>query len=251
MSAGSLPFTDAAAASRRGSAHEGNDDASTLLDARLPAVATARHGCLFAVCDGVSSVPSGGWAARTACERLAGFFEPESSGTLDGLLQGLNEIDWELRGKGVGMAACTLTAVWIARGVASVLRVGDSRVFRIRDGAIHEICPGGHRGRSLQAYLGMGPGLNQVLRTWQDPVRTGDVFLLTTDGLLSIAAPLDLAAAWWSAGMRPRACCEQAVALAEARGATDDATLVVVDVLADETPPHLLPATRAQDAPRT
>ncbi len=241
MTSPSLPFIDAAAASRRGSAHARNDDGSAILDARHPAVAAVRHGCLFAVCDGVSTVPHGGWAANTTCERLAGFFEPDAAGSLDGLLQGMNEIDWELRGRGVGMAACTLAAVWIAGGVASVIRVGDSRVFRIRDAALHEICAGGRGGRSLQAYLGMGPDLNQVLRTWQDPVRAGDVFLLATDGLLAIAGPHDLATAWWASGMRPRACAERATGLAEARGATDDATLVVVDVLSLEMPEDLLP----------
>jgi serine/threonine protein phosphatase PrpC len=245
VTTGSLPFLDAAAASRRGAAHAGNDDASTILDARHPAVLAARHGCLLAVCDGVSTVPAGGWAAATACERLAGFFEPEAQGTLDALLQGVNEIDWELRGRGVGMAACTLAAVWITRSVVSVLRVGDSRVFRIRDAVIHEVCAGGRGGRSLQAYLGMGPELNQVLRTWQDPVRAGDVFLIATDGLLSVAGPHDLASAWWSAGMRPRPCTERAIALAEARGATDDATVLVADVLALELPPGLPPPSPA------
>ena len=237
MTAGSLPLTDAAATSRRGSAHPQNDDRVAILDARTPAVAAARRGCLYAACDGVSTVPGGGWAAQTACERLAAFFEPDAEGTLDCLLQGVNEIDWELRGRGVGMAACTLAAVWIAGGVVCVLRVGDSRVFRIRDAAIHEVCAGGPAGRSLQAYLGMGPDLNQVLRTWQDPIRAGDAFFLATDGLLSVAGPHDLAAAWWATGMRPRACAERAAALAEARGATDDATVLVVDVLALEAPP--------------
>ena len=232
---------DAAAATRRGRAHQHNDDSFLLADTRLPQVTPLRRGVLYAVCDGVSAVRDGGWAARTSCERLQNFFDRDVDPTLDGLLQLINEIDWELRGRGQGRAACTLSALWLASGMASVIHVGDSEIFWVRHGELHRVTTHRREGRRLRTYMGMGPQLNKVVQVWQEPFFTGDAFMLATDGVLDILGPEDLLDIWWTTQGAPGPCCDDIIGRVEKRRGIDDATAVVVEVLAMETDETGLP----------
>jgi serine/threonine protein phosphatase PrpC len=232
---GTLPFTAASHATRRGSTHDRNDDCVLLLDARVSRVAERRRGCLFAACDGVSVVQEGRWAAELTCERLAGFFEPDVPPTLDSLLALVNEIDWELRGRGQGKAACTLAALWLAAGRAHFIQVGDTELFWVRDGRIQRMCAKeSHSARRLEAYMGMGPGLNQSAQLWSNELLAGDLFLLATDGVTSVLDPPALLEASWNHPNDPDATARAIVAEVERHNGSDDATVIVVDVLASE-----------------
>src|SRR5436190_16356201 len=133
----SLPFAVAGASTRIGKAHRENQDCYQVLDGRTsPQVRDLRRGLLYAVADGVSTLEQGRWAAEITCARLAQFFEEGHAARLDTLVQLVGEIDWELRGQGKGKAACTLGALWLHQGEAHVLHVGDSPVYRLRDGVV-------------------------------------------------------------------------------------------------------------------
>jgi len=203
----------------------------------LAAVVQLRRGTLFAVCDGVSTVPDGGWAARLTCERLVSFFDTDVPPTPEGLLQLVNEIDWELRGRGEGRAACTLSALWLADRGAHMINVGDSQVFRVRHDVIEPLTSGGN-GPRLGAYMGMGPSLNEAAELWRGPLFAGDLFFLATDGVTGLVGAAELLECWWECGGQPQACADAAVDLVGQRKGSDDATLVVVDVLSLESDRH-------------
>ena len=238
MQVDTLPLVAVGSASLRGRTHRNNDDSVCVLDARVAEVVQLRRGTLFAVCDGVSSVPDGGWAAKITCERLVSFFDTDVPPNEEGLLQLINEIDWELRGRGVGQAACTLSALWLADRTAHLVHVGDSEVFHVRHGLIEGITERQGRGRRLGAYMGMGPQLNEVAQLWRGPLFVGDLFILTTDGVTELIAPDELMNCWWASGGNPQQCAEAVLGLVEMRHGADDASLVVVDVLSLESNQH-------------
>ena len=238
MQVDTLPLVAVGSASLRGSQHRNNDDSVCVLDARVAEVVQLRRGTLFAVCDGVSSVPDGGWAAKLTCERLVSFFDRDVPPSEEGLLALINEIDWELRGRGERRAASTLSALWLADRTAHLVHVGDSEVFRVRHGTLEAITTRQGRGRALGAFMGMGPQLNEVAQMWRGPLFVGDLFFLTTDGITEVIQPAELLDHWWASGGKPQACVEGVLSVVEQRHGADDASLVVVDVLSLESDRH-------------
>jgi serine/threonine protein phosphatase PrpC len=231
-----LPFSRAAATSRTGPQHAECEDRFRILDGSHPAVADAGRGCLYVVCDGVSTVPRGRWAAEVACARVEDFFARTQTPRLSTLVQLLTEIDWELRSEGAGQAACTLSLLWLAWGRAHVVHLGDSEVFRVRHGEVTRIASRA-TGGGLGTFLGMGVGLSAAIQTWSEPLFTGDLFLLVTDGVTEVLAVEDLLDTWWAFQGDPRRVAAAVIAEVDRRRGHDDATALVVDVLGVETDP--------------
>jgi eukaryotic-like serine/threonine-protein kinase len=231
----SLPFAAAGAATRVGSTHLENQDCYQVLDGRTSTrVREMRRGLLYAVADGVSTLEQGRWAAETTCARLGQFFEDGHASGLDTLVQLVGEIDWELRGQGKGKAACTLGALWLHGGSAHVLHVGDSPVFRLRDGVVECLTQLDPPSRRLRAFMGMGPHISEVLRVRSEPFRAKDVYFLVTDGVSGILDTRVLARQWRDSGQDAGRCASGIMREVERRRGADDATAVVVQVLLEE-----------------
>lgn len=232
-----LPYSVGAAATRVGTGHAQNDDRYRILDGSHLGIAALRKGCLYAVCDGVSSVPRGRYAADLTCARVDGFFDRFQAPRVESLVQMVSEVDWELRAHGRGQAACTLSLLWLAYGTATVVHVGDSQVYRVRHGLVERITRNHRGGRALGAYVGMGPNVVDVLQTWQDPLFVGDLFLLVTDGVTEVVPADGLLDTWWAFGGSPHRAASAIIAGVDERNGKDDATALVVDVLALEADP--------------
>jgi serine/threonine protein phosphatase PrpC len=231
----SLPFAEAGAATRVGSTHVENQDCYQVLDGRTSTrVRDLRRGLLYAVADGVSTLEQGRWAAQVTCTRLAQFFEDGQAPRLDTLVQLVGEIDWELRGQGKGKAACTLGAMWLHQGQAHVLHVGDSPVFRLREGAVEQLTRLEAPSARLRTFMGMGPHISEVLRVRSEPFRAKDVYFLVTDGVSGLVDRRLLARQWRESGQDPTRCARGILREVERRRGADDATAVVVQVLLEE-----------------
>ena len=111
-----------------------------------------------------------------------------------------------------------------------MFQIGDSHVHQLRDGQVKTLTEAG-RGRQLDDFLGMGPGVAEVIRTTSEPVRPGDVYVLVTDGV-SVGVEPDAFSEIWSSSRGDPAACAAAIigAVARCRG-DDDATALVVLVL--------------------
>lgn len=229
-----LPYSFGAAATRTGVHHKENEDQNRILDLSHPGVAAAARGSLYAVCDGVSSVPRGREAALLTCSRIDTFFDQYYPPQVESLLQIVTEVDWELRAEGRGVAACTLSALWLAHGIATVLHVGDSQVYRVRHGQAVRITRSHRGGRALGAYVGMGPRISEVLQVWQEPFFVGDLYLLVTDGVTEVLEPDTLLDTWWAHGGSPQRAANAIIQAVNSAEGDDDATALVVDVLAVE-----------------
>lgn len=203
----------------------------------------AENDGLYVVCDGVSTAGAGLAAARLACNRLGQFEEPGAVRHATTLSQLVSEIDWELRGTG-RHAKCTLAMAWVNRGEARIFTVGDSPVYRLRDGRMKQA--GSERTgtfRRLAAFLGMGPSVSEVLTEDCWRLRPGDVLLLMSDGVLE-ALDEDEIADIWTAHPAPDPCAKAIIAEVARVGVDDDATVVVVECLAE-------PVRAAVDSPFT
>lgn len=229
-----LPYSVGAAATRKGSGHARNDDRNRILDVSHIGVAALRKGSLYAVCDGVSTVPRGRYAADLTCARVEGFFDRTQAPRVETLVQLVSETDWELRAHGRGQAACTLSMLWLGYDTATVVHVGDSQVYRVRHGVVERITRSHRGGRALGAYVGMGPSVADVLQVWQEPLFVGDLFLLVTDGVTEVLAVDDLLDTWWAFGGSPQRAAGAIIGEVDRRDGKDDATALVVDVLALE-----------------
>ena len=204
-----------------------------MFDRRVDLVRRARRGELYAVADGVSSSVRGDTAAEMALECIAEFFTNHRPATEELLLDLMETADAQVRM--TTDAACTLTGVWLADGVASVFNLGDSVTFMYRSGTLRRITPMQVRGRGLAAYVGMGPSVRHNVFLENVPFQKGDLFLVCSDGVLE-AVDVDelhgLVDGREEAGGVLLAEVEKRL---EERGHTDDATMLVVQVLEVES----------------
>lgn len=226
-------MTLARAVSRKGSRHRRNEDRFGLLDRGNDHVRRSRRGVIYAVADGVSTSVAGDTAAEMAIELLGEFFTTHRPATEELLLDLVETADAQVRM--TTDAACTLTGVWLANGVASVFNLGDSATLMYREGILRRITPPQLRGLGLAAYVGMGKTVRHNVFLENIPFKKGDLFLICSDGVLEA---LDVEELHHLVDGREEA---GGVLLAEverrleARGHTDDATMLVVQVLEVES----------------
>jgi serine/threonine protein phosphatase PrpC len=123
------------------------------------------------------------WSVRTSAERV---LNATNSWLYSQTQQSQGRYD---KDKGY---VCTLSAVVIKAATAHVFHVGDSRIYRLRGGALeqltsdHRMWLSGDQGY-LSRALGITPQLDIDYTTLQ--VEKGDVFVLATDGVYEHAAP--------------------------------------------------------------
>ncbi|MDG1481500.1 MAG: serine/threonine-protein phosphatase [Myxococcota bacterium] len=214
--------------SRKGPRKTQNQDAFCRLEEHEPV-----RGQLFAVADGVGTVKLGQWAARLTCLRIEQFFYSDQTITTSALTQLVSEIDWELRGEGKGRAACTLSILWLHGEEAVVVHVGDSAIYQVRRGDISRITQIHGGGRGLQAFMGMGSAVSEVVQIQKSELREGDVFFLVTDGVSDVLAPSELSRLWVRSGGDPDLCAHNILESVSFQNGSDDATAVVVQFLSD------------------
>jgi PPM family protein phosphatase len=164
---------------------------------------------LFAVADGMGGAQAGEVASHMAVEVLEQGL-PDGAGSIEERLRArvseantrileLAQSDDQLAGMGT-----TLTAAYVGEDDLTVAHVGDSRLYRLRDGElerltddhslVEELVRQGkltpeeadeHPQRSIiTRALGAEPGVEADSRTW--PARADDVYLICSDGLTSM-----------------------------------------------------------------
>ncbi|MFA0810958.1 protein kinase domain-containing protein [Microbulbifer epialgicus] len=169
-----------------------NDDACAV---RLPEGSdTQRYGCLAAVADGVANAEAGGEAARAA---INGFFSdyystPETWSTKHAVARVLHSLNsWLFRQSGGSTEIqrgwlTTFSAVIFKGTSAHLVHIGDSRIYRLRDGRLeclsrdhsHTLGPGR---TFLSRALGMDAHVDVDYRL--EALQAGDIFLISSDGI--------------------------------------------------------------------
>jgi len=224
----------------------------------------------YVVADGVGGHQKGEVASRETIEQLRMWVNGAAQ-TLDNLVsmrnQGDSDATWEIRRlleSGVqsacymvfGMAeldpdkrgmSTTCSALLIRDGFAYAAHVGDSRVYRIRDGNVMQITEDHtlinyklRRGLITQEEAERASGKNVITRAvgHKDYVQVdtadvdtgpGDRFVLCTDGLHNyVSTNAEITELFNTGDLAAGA--EAAIALANQRGGKDNITTVVVEV---------------------
>jgi protein phosphatase len=220
-----------------------------------------RRGQLFVIADGLGGHAAGEVASRIACEETVSAYYGSGSPGGDGsgrdetpigplersvwsahrqIVRAAGErIDWH------GMGT-TLSALAMAVDKALIAHVGDSRIYRCRDGfcglltidhaqtpfAMDRALPGDDPGlcgsHILTQALGGYGDLDEVF-TRVEEVRAGDRFLLCTDGLHGYVSDDEIGRIMAESSV-PGEACTELVRAAIDRGGLDNVTVIVVQV---------------------
>jgi PPM family protein phosphatase len=213
----------------------------------------ARHGFLALVADGM-----GGHAAGAEASGIAVRVVPETyydgRGTPQAALtrafhaanRSIHDRSREPGRRGMGT---TCTALSIAGGNAYCAHVGDSRLYLVRQGEIHQLTEDHSRAAELVRqgvltadqvrnhsernviYRALGRELDLAVAVWREPMplRPGDCFVLSSDGLHDLVPDSAILDAVLFADPRPA--CDRLIGEARAAGGFDNITVIVVRVL--------------------
>jgi PPM family protein phosphatase len=231
---------------------------------------------LFVVADGMGGAQAGEVASKIAVEAfeegLGDTAEPEGdlaarAGAANARIHELSHSSVQHAGMGT-----TLTAVYVAPGEIAIAHVGDSRAYRLREGEllrltddhslVDELMRQGkitpeeavdHPQRSVITRA-LGPEQDVEIDTRSYAARTGDVYLLCSDGLTTMVSEARLAEILGS-HPRLREAGEALIAAANEAGGRDNITVVLFRLedpaaLQASTSPVTDPQTEEQTVPR-
>jgi protein phosphatase len=121
----------------------------------------------------------------------------------------------------------TVAALHFSEGYANLCHVGDSRIYRIREGRIEQLTEDhAVAANVLSRALGTEP---MVEATWRvEPVSPGERFVLCTDGIHGLVKDDEILGIVERNWEDCAAACAELVALANERGGRDNSTALVV-----------------------
>ena len=186
-----------------------------------------------AVADGVGGHEAGDWASQTVIEHLGHMPPPLSFGGAAGdVREVLEEANRALlaRAATIGedaVVASTASVLLVYAGHYAVLWSGDSRAYRLRDGALS--CLSRDHVRSGLLLHGVGVDAQLTLDVELAEAKPGDRFLLCSDGVTKVLSDEDLRHALTDAP-RPEHAAAALIEEALVVGASDNVTAVIVDV---------------------
>ncbi len=203
---------------------------------------------LFAVADGMGGARAGEVAAKTAVDEIAGLESSDAVGERDlaSVVEQANKRIHELSVGDESLAGMgtTMTTLAVGDGEIAIAHVGDSRAYRLRDGELErlthdhslvdEMVRAGrltpeeaevHPQRSIITRA-LGPEPEVEVERMTYPARSGDVYLICSDGLTTMV-PEDGIAAILRARSSLRQAGEDLVQAANEAGGRDNITVVL------------------------
>ena len=207
-----------------------------------------RRSDLFAVADGMGGARAGEVAAKAAVEEIAGLKGEAlvGEGELASVVEQANRRIHELSREDEALAGMgtTMTAIAVGGHEIAIAHVGDSRAYRLRDGELErlthdhslvdEMVRAGrltpeeaevHPQRSIITRA-LGPEPQVEVERMTYPARTGDVYLICSDGLTTMV-PEDALAAVLRARSSLKQAAEELVRAANEAGGRDNITVVL------------------------
>lgn len=209
---------------------------------------------LFVVADGMGGHAAGEVASRLAVEtvertlRQEGATDEDARESIRRAVRKANEAiveQTQLRPDLQGMGT-TLVMALVENATAWIGHVGDSRAYRIRGDSI-ELLTRDHSWVSEQMRLGhlsaeeasrhpwrhvitraLGSRDDVEAEVWAEPLHSGDLILLCSDGLNSMADEEQILAAVRAAGGDLQEACRKLIELANASGGEDNITVVLL-----------------------
>lgn len=244
------PRLEIAGLTDQGHVREQNEDYLGNQAARYEA-RLAEHGWLFAVADGMGGHALGEVASQLAVETLFDVYyhaEPDPPLALREAIESANvTVFYHATIRGVTMGT-TLTVAVLRDDLVTIANVGDSRVYRLRDGRAqqltqdHSLIAEQVRRGLLTPEQAQQSRLHNVITRCigyrdavevdisESPLRAGDVFLLCSDGLHGLVTGQEMAAVVANQPLADAA--RTLIDLANTRGGPDNITCLLIRVLA-------------------
>ena len=218
------------------------------------------YGMLFAVADGMGGHAYGEVASKMACEGLAEYFNKEQSPSngldfhharlhhlIRTMLRSNNQI---LRESGKNQTfkgmGTTLSVLVLLKGKALIAHVGDSRIYRLRQGRLEQLTVDHTMAQFLMEEGEIKPEeavkhparhvLTQVMGAEIEEIDTrvetlapGDLFLLCSDGMYDMVTDDDMLKIL-IAPSSAQVVCDQLLDAAIENGGKDNVTIIAVKV---------------------
>jgi protein phosphatase len=197
---------------------------------------------VFAVADGMGGHAAGDIASAFVVTKLRGMFtgdEKADAGSLETALTLLHEeLLEEGRRRGTPNMGSTLAGIVLRHGLSGFFNIGDSRVYRLRNGFIQQvshddslsrIVPGAAKNIITNAMGGGLSTMNVESRFSPALAVEGDIFLLCSDGVHGFVSDDDLEQ-MLSAMDEPAGVVRRIVEKAIASNSDDNCTAVVVKI---------------------
>ena len=204
---------------------------------------------LWAVADGMGGYSAGDLASAMVVETLGALPPPENAAALlqacqQGMIETNQKIIDAARDRGLTVIGTTVVILLVADRHFACLWAGDSRIYRVRKGAIEQITRDHSEAQELidrgvltPAEAKKWAGRNVITRALgaydcvdldqtSGEIEAGDVFVLCSDGLTAHVedGEIPFHVAHTKAGLA----CDELVRLTLERGAQDNVTVVVV-----------------------
>jgi protein phosphatase len=224
-------------------------------DAFITLADEARRTAVFAVCDGMGGARAGnvasGMAAECFEEHMRSLVDGGASGSeiAGGMAEAIMEANRAIYSKSAGDGECagmgtTIVAAAVTRDRCVVMNIGDSRAYMITQSGITQVTKDHSvvedmvdRGDITRAQAREHPKKNLITRAlgtsaaerpdiFEPELRDGDRLVLCSDGLSNIVDEREIYYETVSGG-DARDSCGRLIALALARGAPDNVTVVV------------------------
>lgn len=207
----------------------GNEDA---LGIRLPADTQHGKGAVLVIADGVSSADAGRQAAEAAVQGFLSdyYATPDTWSVQTSGERVVTAINRWLHGRGQQHAEnqgwlTTFTALILRGRSAHILHIGDTRVYRLRDGVLEPLtqdhCT---RVNAETTYLSRALGMDWRIDIdyRHTDLLPGDLFLTSSDGVHGHISPAELRRLLNETGDNLETCCDTLLATALANGSQDN-----------------------------
>ena len=261
---------EGAVASDVGCVRKVNEDSARLVSSGGDA--SESGGWLAVVADGMGGHSAGDVASRIAVDTISREFQWGSGQPTQALLDAVQAANRSIFEEAKGAEALsgmgtTCTALVLADWQAYLAHVGDSRLYLVRGGDIYSMTEDdssvmemvrqgmitreearSHVDRNvILRALGTRPAVEVSSWARPFPVREGDRFILSTDGLHDLMEDEEIRDAVLTHGRHQA--CARLIAAARERGGPDNITVVILEVASGKRSPTEPKSTRVLEEP--
>ena len=203
---------------------------------------TADREVFFAVFDGMGGEEYGEYAAfsaansvRESVSKLENYYVREKDFLTDIVLRANNKVVEKAHELQTSHMGSTIAALFFSQGNVYACNVGDSRVYRLRQGVFQQLSEdhidhreNGHKTKgSLTQYLGVNPE-EFIVEPYiaKGELRRGDRYLICSDGISDMITNLEIAGLIMNSD-DPSECVTMLIDAALEKGGKDNATAIL------------------------
>jgi len=192
-----------------------------------------KRGALFVLADGLGGMARGEEASRLAVDEMRNFFShferlPPAS-WLHQSIQAVNSRIYNINQNTTRnhWMATTLTCSLFKANKLTVGHVGDSRIYRVRDGELLCLTQDHASGRHTLTRA-IGTDLKLAVDIYESELKERDIYIQCSDGLYAYVSEKDLRRT--AMGFSPPESCARLVDLANQSGGGDNISVQIIQV---------------------